>query len=127
MVGKLRSHEDKKVADIAKETVRKWKNDVSEQKKPDGASASGKADVRPSATTTTAKNGAVASTATNHLGMNGTAKDGGLSENNKKPRDATSDGISKVQTNDKTRDGSIILLYNAIVLDSSECNFPPAF
>jgi hypothetical protein len=37
-----------------------------------------------------------------------------------KVRDANSDGIPKQFTNDKVRDGSITLLYNAICIDSSE-------
>lgn len=42
-------------------------------------------------------------------------------------RDSKSDSISKVHTGEKTRDSSIILLYNAIVMDSTECTsaLPP--
>lgn len=128
-MGKLRTHEDTKVADLAKETVKKWKGDVAGQKKPE---ASGSA-----TTTTTAANVGKATSPivqkkesldtvpkTTPI-MNGTGKvengpTGGTAAE-KKPRNATSDGISKVHTNDKARDGSIILLYNAIVLESTEC------
>ena len=39
VVGKLRTHEDKHVADLAKETVKKWKNDVAAQKEKPAVAA----------------------------------------------------------------------------------------
>jgi transcription elongation factor S-II len=131
VVGKLRTHEDTKVADLAKETVKKWKTDVAGQKKPDTSGST--------TTATAATNaGKPASPIAQRKGSldtvpkvtpiaNGAGKaEGGSASGGggeKRPRNATSDGISKVHTNDKVRDGSIILLYNAIVLDSTECRF----
>jgi transcription elongation factor S-II len=116
-VGKLRTHDDKKVADLAKETVKKWKNDVA-----------GAKSVPPTATGQTAgspqKNAPTTNTTTTSSAIiNGTKVENispqPLTAN--KVRDASSDGIPKTFTNDKARDGSITLLYNAICLDSSEC------
>ena len=132
VVGKLRTHEDKNVADLAKETVRKWKNDVAGHKKPDTPSSS-----TSTATTTIPSTGkavspvvptklstenvpAVTNGNGNNKTENGPAK---TTTTVKKTRDANTDGI-KNPTGDKVRDGSIILLYNAIVLDSTEC-LPP--
>jgi transcription elongation factor S-II len=125
-VGKLRTHEDKKVADLAKETVRKWKNDVAGHKKPETgtssttsttAAASGKAvspvapakvSSAPASTSTTTANGAVKA-------ENGSSN---VAVSERKDRNSKKDGIPNVITEDKARDGSIHLLYNAIVLDS---------
>jgi transcription elongation factor S-II len=121
VVGKLRTHEDKKVADLAKETVKKWKNDVAGQKDKAAPAA-------PSTTTT--KAGEPVQTATSPViptkvaSGSGTATPmNGVKTNDaeeKKARDATSDGISGYSVNDRTRDSSIVLLYNAICLDSTE-------
>ena len=121
----MRTHDDKKVADLAKDTVRKWKNDVAGQKQP---STSSSTDTMAGPATSTAK------TASSKLptrdGLQNVplkTSDGAVKAEKsappatKKVRDAISDGISKVQVNEKTRDGSIILLYNAIVLDSEQC------
>ena len=126
-MGKLRTHEDKKVADLAKETVRKWKNDVAGHKKPEtgassttsttAAAASGKAvspvvptkvSSAPASTSTTTANGAVKA-------ENGSSN---VAVSERKDRNSKKDGIPNVITEDKARDGSIHLLYNAIVLDS---------
>ena len=125
-MGKLRTHEDKRVAELAKETVKKWKHDVAGQKKPDGTpSASGKPAATGAATSRTSPPPTVASVTAQH--RQGSISNGsGKKEENinstasKKTRDATTDGISKSHTGDKARDGSILLLYNSIVLESSE-------
>ena len=147
-MGKLRTHEDKTVADLAKETVKKWKNDVAAQKEKPGATGgstgegarqnpvaqkTGTAKATSSTVPTkvgsamnvTGTNG-IAETHSSNATANGTATPAG------KNRDATSDGIAKYLTEDKVRNGSITLLYNAIVLESTERriplpakNFPP--
>lgn len=128
MVGKLRTHVDKKVADLAKETVKKWKNDVAATKAAESAPTTTKA--APSTGTTTVPNKPAPTTAATATITNGakvedaTASKSGSGLPNK-VRDANSDGIPKQFTPDKARDGSIILLYNAICVDSSECIILP--
>jgi len=133
VVGKLRTHEDKNVADLAKETVRKWKNDVAGHKKPDTPSSSiSTATTNASTIPSTGK--AVSPVVPTKLSTenvpavtngNGNIKtENGPTTTVKKTRDANTDGI-KNPTGEKVRDGSIILLYNAIVLDSTECPPPP--
>jgi transcription elongation factor S-II len=119
-VGKLRTHDDKKVADLAKETVRKWKNDVAGQKdKP--------ASTQPTKTASPVKStGPVLPQAAQSFPVpaassNGKIKSESSASPAKKARDATSDGISKSVVGEKIRDNCIILLYNAICLDSIEC------
>jgi transcription elongation factor S-II len=134
VVGRLRTHEDKKVADLAKDTVRKWKDDVAAAKKPDSSKAAN----------ATANAGAAGAVAVSGAGNSGPAsiarkasvvdtsssasapsvKQANASAPSQKVRDAKTDGISKEITRDKVRDSSIILLYNAIVLDSTECKVP---
>jgi hypothetical protein len=121
VVGRLRIHEDKKVADLAKETVRKWKNDVSGTKKPEHASSSAgsSGSTGKVGSPTISKTGVDGSTT---MTANGAVKQ--ESTGAKTNRDATSDRIPKDHTKDKTRDGGILQLYNAIVLDSAECMSP---
>jgi transcription elongation factor S-II len=135
VVGKLRTHEDKNVADLAKETVRKWKNDVAGHKKPDTSSSTS------TATTTNTSTIPSAGKATSPVlptkvstenvapvtnGSGNIKTEGGPAKDTttvKKTRDANTDGI-KNPTGEKVRDSSIMLLYNAIVLDSEECPSP---
>lgn len=142
-MGKLRTHEDKSVADLAKETVKKWKNDVAAQKEKPAATAGSTTDasrqstVIPKSGTTKAMSPTAptkVSSATNATGtfgvgetqssnasVNGTTTPAG------KNRDATSDGIAEFLPKGlehKVRNGSITLLYNAIVLESTECMIP---
>jgi hypothetical protein len=125
-VGKLRTHEDKKVAELAKETVKKWKHDVAGQKKPEGTpSSTSKAAGTAGATSGPSQPPTVASVTAQH--RQGSISNGSVKEENatanavKKNRDANTDGIPKDHTGDKARDGNIVLLYNSIVLDASEC------
>jgi transcription elongation factor S-II len=139
-VGKLRTHEDKSVADLAKETVKKWKNDVAAQKEKPAATAgstteaSRQSTVIPKSGTTKAMSPTAptkVSSATNAPGtfgvgetqssnasVNGTTTPAG------KNRDATSDGIAEFLSKDTVRNSCITLLYNAIVLESTECTVP---
>jgi transcription elongation factor S-II len=128
-VGKLRTHEDKKVADLAKETVKKWKNDVGGHKKPDTgtssassttATASGKA-VSPVVSTKISSDPASTSTTLANGSVKADSGSSNVAPSEKKDRNAKKDGIPVVITQDKARDGSIHLLYNAIVLDSDDC------
>ena len=146
-MGKLRTHEDKRVADLAKETVKKWKNDVAAQKEKPGAAAGtgGAGNAKQSSVATASlsaaaaakgtsvtgpanavASGSSAATATTQ-GTNGAATSSSTANGAGagKTRDAKSDGIEKYLTGDKVRNGSITLLYNAIVLESTECTSPP--
>jgi transcription elongation factor S-II len=125
VVGRLRTHQDKKVADLAKDTVRKWKNDVGGTKKPEGTAAS------TASSATAGKGGATSPTKPNPGVPNGVVKTENPGSSNgaspakaKAPRTAASDNIPKEITGDKTRDGSIALLYNSIALDRDERNSP---
>ena len=134
VVGRLRTHEDKNVADLAKDTVRKWKNDVGGSKKPDGAAPS----TSSSATTTAATVGKAGSAPPAKLNApvsNGAGKAEGTAgplngpspAKAKAPRTSISDNIAKDHTKNKVRDGSILLLYNSIALDRDERSLPPRF
>ena len=152
MVGKLRTHEDKHVADLAKETVKKWKNDVAAQKEKPvvaaSASANAGGNVKQSAGTAAAAVGASkvtsptgpgkgvssassssTTTTTTQAGTNGmgttTPSSLGNGAGTGKTRDAASDGIAEYLTEGIVRNGSITLLYNAIVLESTERTLPP--
>ena len=125
-MGKLRTHEDKRVAELAKETVKKWKHDVAGQKKPDATpSSTSKAAATAGAASGPSPPPTVASVTAQH--RQGSISNGSVKEENsnanamKKNRDANTDGIPKEHTGDKARDGSIVLLYNSIALESSEC------
>ncbi|KAH7886589.1 transcription elongation factor [Phlebopus sp. FC_14] len=108
-VGKLRSHEAKEVSDLAKEIVKKWKNEVERAKtgsgsktptavKPPGAFLSagmslGSASVTPGVTPPAA---------------NGKAD----------VRTAKGDGVRISSTNDTTRDRCAELIYDGLACDS---------
>jgi len=92
-VGKLRAHDAKDVADLAKEIVKKWKNDV------DKAKAKAKPPVRKPSTSLTP----VATPAPN----------GRLDVRNSK-----SDGVRITVTGDNTRDRCAELIYDGLACDS---------
>lgn len=103
-VGKLRNHEDKEVASVAKDLVKKWK-EVVDKNKQNGGPPTGKAPAqKPSATSTTpvtptassTKVVAAATTLRNH----------------------TTDGVTINFTGDKTRDKCAELVYDALACDS---------
>ena len=115
----MRTHEDKKVADLAKETVRKWKNDVAGQKKPEEKALT--ATTSPASPTLQTKTSVDKSPDVANGDVNHEKRENGPPHGDvKKVRDEKSDSISKVHTGEKTRDSSIILLYKAIVMDSTE-------
>ena len=126
------------MADLAKETVKKWKNDVAGHKKPEGGGASTTTTTTTASTTAVAgkgtsstlptkassDTGAVRSAIANGIGKaENVPPDGGTKE--RRARDAKKDGLPTEITLDKARDGSIHLLYNAIVLHSDECSPSP--
>jgi hypothetical protein len=121
--------------------VRKWKNDVAGNKKPEPGTSKGTGGTASTTTTTATKTDATSTAGqavspvlptkgsseagpTKSTIANGAVKTEDRGPSNdvaKKDRNANLDGIPKVIVNDKVRDGSIILLYNAIVLESTEC------
>lgn len=114
------------MADLAKETVKKWKNDVAAQKEKPGSTAT-KATPSQKASSPTLPTPASSGTAIPATTTNGAAKAESIPANGaggNKVRDANSDGISKHPMDHKVRDGSIVLLYNAICLDSLQCTPP---
>jgi len=95
-VGKLRAHDSKDVSDLAKEIVKKWKNDVDKAKsKP---IVVGKPPVRKASTSLTP-----VATPT----LNGKAE----------LRTSKSDGVS-INTGDNTRDRCVGLIYDGLACDS---------
>jgi len=93
-VGKLRSHTTKEVSELAKEIVKKWKNEV------ELAKAGAKAPVRKASTASTP---AMATTANNTKTESRTAK---------------GDGVKIDLIGDKTRDKCMELIYDALASDS---------
>ncbi|KAI5119519.1 hypothetical protein M0805_002541 [Coniferiporia weirii] len=107
-VGKLRSHASKDVADLAKELVKKWKNEVERQKQGGGKSSTSKqpppmrkASVADSIGSPTTPTGSSYST----IGKDQT-------------RSAKTDGVVVKATGDKRRDKCIELIYDSLCLDS---------
>ncbi|KAL5490615.1 TFS1 [Sanghuangporus weigelae] len=110
-VGKLRSNASKEVADLAKELVKKWKNEVGGSK---GGSTATNAHVH-TAGAAAAKPTPLrrASVATDSVGSPTTPTGSSFS------RSAKTDGLVINATKDKTRDKCIELIYDALVLDSA--------
>jgi transcription elongation factor S-II len=121
VVGRLRTHEDKNVADLAKDTVRKWKNDVGGSKKPEAASTASASAGKSAPATSPTKASVVPNGAVKVEKSANGAEDGKA----KAPRTSVTDNIPKQPTGDKVRDTSIALFYNAIALDREECISPP--
>ncbi|KAH7915766.1 transcription factor S-II, central domain-containing protein [Hygrophoropsis aurantiaca] len=105
-VGKLRSHEAKEVSELAKEIVKKWKNEVERAK--GGATAktpgNGKPVVRKASTSVPPSNPATPTPT-----MNGKAD----------VRTAKADGAKPGATGDTTRDRCAELIYDALACDST--------
>lgn len=117
-VGKLRQHESKEVADLAKEVVKKWKNEVEKAKAQAGGSAAGqKAGAstpfyrcRGCSGSFRGSSGRKASTASVATPVTPTPKP--------EVRRATTDGVSIAVTGDPTRDKCVELIYDALASDS---------
>ncbi|KAF8659275.1 hypothetical protein AX16_001850 [Volvariella volvacea WC 439] len=108
-VGKLRSHDDKSVSDLAKEIVKKWKGAVERAKQKDGGSGAAGGGTTPKPAnkpTNTAKKPAAATPGTP-----------GTPTSNSSARSAKTDGV-KASTGDATRDKCAELLYDALASDS---------
>jgi len=104
-VGKLRSHASKEVSDLAKELVKKWKNEVEKAKTQNGGTAAtvkvvnGKSAKRP----------AGSSMPTTSAAATGAKSDS---------RSAKGDGIKTDLTGDSTRDRCMEIIYDALASDS---------
>jgi transcription elongation factor S-II len=128
-VGKLRSHGTKEVSDLAKEIVRKWKNEVEKEKQANGVKsgvnqANSKTtgalllfarpfDARriPNVTDTSRK-ASKSTTPTVSTPLQS------YSNTNGSGRSAKSDGVRTDVTGDKTRDKCVELIYDALASDS---------
>jgi transcription elongation factor S-II len=103
-VGKLRSHADKQVSDLAKEIVKKWKTEVDKHKRSPGQSIQG-----PSKAVASDSSSVIPSSSSNSNANNSPKPD---------LRTAKSDGISTSWTGDNTRDKCAALIYDALASDS---------
>lgn len=101
-VGKLRMHASKEVAELAKELVKKWKSEVDRSKLKAVTAAKPNVQVDTKATATTSGTPGTPSPAT--------ATDA--------VRSAETDNVPKSLIGDDVRDRCIVMLYNAICLDS---------
>jgi len=113
-VGKLRSYSSKEVADLAKELVKKWKNDV-EREKQNHVGAGSKT---PTPTTTKPppiRKASIAESNGTPTPMTPTSES--FDGKNGASRTAKSDGIT-ISVGDKTRDKCVELIYDALASDS---------
>jgi len=108
-VGKLRNHNSKEVAELAKEIVKKWKTEVEKEKQGGGPDVKSEArKPTPALSTASAKSTSVtpvASTPSTPIDLS-------------KPRSAASDGVKVEHTKDRTRDTCAKLIYDALASDS---------
>ncbi|EIN06825.1 transcription elongation factor [Punctularia strigosozonata HHB-11173 SS5] len=129
-VGKLRSHANRDISNLAKEVVKKWKAEVEKEKETRGSSATPSTPGGASTTASTPKPPPVrkasiassvgappASPATTIASPTTYARTS--LPTNGAPRTAKLDGISMDVTSDKTRDKCIELIYDALASDSS--------
>ncbi|KAG9312455.1 transcription elongation factor [Chiua virens] len=100
-VGKLRAHESKDVSDLAKEIVKKWKNDVDKAKAVSISKPNGKPQVRKQSTSVTP----VGATTPNPNGKIDV-------------RNSKADGVKISETGDNTRDRCAELIYDGLACDS---------
>lgn len=106
-VGKLRTHEAKEVSDLAREIVKKWKNEVERAKGGSGSKAgtpaNGKAaPARKGSASVTPSNAATPAPVNGKL----------------EPRTAKGDGAKASGTGDSTRDKCAELIYDGLACDS---------
>ena len=100
-VGKLRTHDDRRISDIAKTIVKKWKSDVSKKPKSNSTSQ------QPTPTSTTNNDN------------NDSEEKPSINIKNDTPRSGKSDGVDFEKLDDKVRNTCLSLIYNAMVFDSS--------
>lgn len=119
-MGKLRAHDSKDVADLAKEIVKKWKNDVDKAKaktsvngKPPGASPLASCPL---------SDGRLVRKQSTPLTPVATPTPNGKAE----VRNSKSDGVKITVTGDNTRDRCAELIYDGLACDSGarESLFP---
>ncbi|KIJ31467.1 hypothetical protein M422DRAFT_36222 [Sphaerobolus stellatus SS14] len=123
-VGKLRTHQTKEIADLAKELVKKWKSEVDRAKhKAAGTSAPVAAAVTPSGSNSagstpqpTTSKPSLQVDATKKAAV-GAAQSPTVTSPNS-TRTADGDGVSGTITGDSIRDKCIVMLYNAMCSDS---------
>ncbi|KAH9895904.1 transcription elongation factor [Cubamyces lactineus] len=117
-VGKLRQHASKRVADLAKEIVRKWKTEVEREKQASGGGAKAAANGKPPAKKSVSAPSASSAAATPTTPVTPTVSASGSGSKLNETRSAKSDGIKIEYTGDKTRDKCAELIYDALVFDS---------
>ncbi|KZT30188.1 transcription elongation factor [Neolentinus lepideus HHB14362 ss-1] len=105
-VGKLRSHGSKSVSDLAKDVVRKWKQEVEKEKQAKGGAGTPKL------------NGKVSDRKASGTPVTPTAQSPSAGKSPLAERSAKTDGIRVEVTGDKTRDKCIELIYDALAVDS---------
>lgn len=98
VVGKLRKHENKAVAEISSEIVKKWKQEIDAAKTKNGAP-------KPAVTAEKSSGGA----------SNGSPADSSKSAT---PRTAESDGVKTTHFDDPVRNNCIKLIYNGLAVDA---------
>ncbi|KAL1943598.1 hypothetical protein VTO73DRAFT_4043 [Trametes versicolor] len=115
-VGKLRQHASKRVADLAKEIVRKWKTEVEREKQASGGGAKAASNGKTAAAKKSVSAGSNA--ATPSTPVTPTASTSGSGSKLNETRSAKTDGVKIEYTGDKTRDKCAELMYDALVFDS---------
>lgn len=118
-VGKLRTHAVKSVSDLAKEIVKKWKNEVEKEKQQAKSASSAASGATPAPASkppvvrrhSTVPAGSASPSTPTTPSMSATSSKSDL-------RTSKSDGIKINVTGDTTRDKCIELLYNSLAFDS---------
>jgi transcription elongation factor S-II len=112
-VNKLRQNGDKRVSDLAKEIVAKWKQDVHQKSKQPAARSQDKS--RSTASPTTSQNPILS------------PKKGELKPRvDPSKRSAKEDCVDIAVTGDQSRDRLVGVLYDALCVDSDACMKPPS-
>lgn len=115
-VGKLRSHTDKQVSELAKEIVKKWKTDVEAHKR------SGQSSTITHSRSNNQPKKSSSSSAAASKSSSGSPAIPSPSVSKPELRTAKGDGISTAWTGDKTRDKCVELIYDALASDSGAPN-----
>jgi len=111
-VGKLRNHNSKEVADLAKEIVKKWKNEVEKHKAQSSSNGDQvKSEARKATPTLSTKS-------SNSAGATPSVSAPSTPIDTSKPRTADSDGVKVNKTGERTRDTCTKLIYDALASDS---------
>lgn len=114
-MGKLRQHESKEVSELAKEIVKKWKNDVDKAKSGSKIPAHGRQPGASSPSSPLASHAPpVRRQSTSATPVPATPTANGKSD----ARSAKSDGVAIQPTGDKTRDRCAELIYDGLAHDS---------